>query len=448
MLMKTFVLSLILSISTLTCNATSNIWNAQTNPLGSGDGAMTGAIQFVSATEGWINATGGKLLHTTNAGSNWTVVTPYPNDTLSSISDPAFNMQFLNASTGWVMKTFGNLSLNSNGNLQYYPAKGAVVYYTTNGGSSWNKSIVALGSGVVGAQLQFVDASNGFASAFNVNTGTGMLFKTTNGGANWTQVGSNMQASDEVMLFSFVSATTGYFLTINDKPAKFNISKTIDGGLNWVPQYKDSVSHGVDTMTNCGNIKFIDANNGWAIGPNSRMVRTINGGASWTPVTSSYTNNLNAYQKSLFMYDATHVWVSADLPNAYGSPVSHIVMHTADGGSTWTKDANAFDYSVFSIFFYDLNNGWLTKDYGGIYAYANGQSGINSIATNRITVNSGYGKILLSGCSPGNKIQLYHISGRQIRNLTAESSTITISDISSGFYLLKTEDSVLKIIVP
>ncbi len=59
-------------------------WVEQTNPLGYGDTAMIGKVQFVSPVEGWISCGNGGLLHTTNSGVTWDFVNPFPNDTVST----------------------------------------------------------------------------------------------------------------------------------------------------------------------------------------------------------------------------------------------------------------------------------------------------------------------------------------------------------------------------
>ena len=68
-------------------------WVTQVNPLGTGENAMLGKIQFVSSIEGWA-ACGhsGALLHTTDAGNNWAVVNPFPDETTGNLSDPAKSM--------------------------------------------------------------------------------------------------------------------------------------------------------------------------------------------------------------------------------------------------------------------------------------------------------------------------------------------------------------------
>jgi photosystem II stability/assembly factor-like uncharacterized protein len=80
----------IIGFSSSLLNAQSG-WVVQTNPLA--DSAL-GKIQFVSANEGWISEAHGNLLHTTNAGTNWMIVTPFPNDTVTSMTDPANSMSW------------------------------------------------------------------------------------------------------------------------------------------------------------------------------------------------------------------------------------------------------------------------------------------------------------------------------------------------------------------
>jgi photosystem II stability/assembly factor-like uncharacterized protein len=103
-------------------------WTTQTSPLGT---EILGKMQFVSATEGWIACgNSGNLLHTTNAGAQWNVVTPFPADTsMSNPSDVGLTMSWPNATHGWALKTYGSLD-NPNG---------ATLYQTVNGGTSWTK---------------------------------------------------------------------------------------------------------------------------------------------------------------------------------------------------------------------------------------------------------------------------------------------------------------------
>ena len=84
---KLYLITIFTSIFIFVVNVQSTFaqWTTQTSPLGS---EILGKLQVVSATEGWIACGGsGNLLHTTNAGVQWNVVTPFPADT--SMSNPS-----------------------------------------------------------------------------------------------------------------------------------------------------------------------------------------------------------------------------------------------------------------------------------------------------------------------------------------------------------------------
>ncbi|MDD4990946.1 MAG: leucine-rich repeat protein [Paludibacter sp.] len=110
-------------------------WSLQTNPLGTTDGNSLGKIQFVSQTEGWIACgSNGSLLHTTNSGTTWEIVTPFTADNVGNMSDPGLSLSFVNPSHGWALKTYGIA-----GGEDFSTANGAVLYQTTTSGSTWTK---------------------------------------------------------------------------------------------------------------------------------------------------------------------------------------------------------------------------------------------------------------------------------------------------------------------
>ena len=93
----------LIGLSNTSLNAQS-AWTFQTNPIA--DSAL-GKIQFVSSTEGWISEAHGRMLHTTNAGTDWSVVTPFPSDTVTSMTDPANSMCWADQNHGWKINWLG-----------------------------------------------------------------------------------------------------------------------------------------------------------------------------------------------------------------------------------------------------------------------------------------------------------------------------------------------------
>lgn len=410
-------------------------WTSQTNPFGSGENAMVGQIQFVTASEGWISGKSNSLLHTLNGGNTWATVTPFPNDDQFSFSDPAYNLCFVNQSTGWIMKTMGT-SVND--------AHGAVVCFTKNGGLSWQKSIVTQNKGEIGYLLKFIDSTTGWVGVENVVDGSGKLFKTTDGGATWILTKAVIRKSDGVAMFDFVDKNTGWLLVVNDTPARFKISKTTDGGNIWVSQYVDNISNGVDTITGSGAIRFIDANTGFAVGPLGRILKTTNGGESWTKIDVGSIPN--AYLKCIYMLDANKIWIGAGIPDDFGNSKSEVVIHTADGGASWSTESIGLTGAAFSIFFWDANTGWLTADKGFIGAYKN-LTGVNTEAQTQPKVFAQNGKVIALNIAENCVVNIITSLGQTLKSVKSNGGQLIISDLPSGFYIVNTGKFSTKIVL-
>ena len=63
------------------------------------------------------------------------------------------------------------------------------------------------------------------------------------------------------------------------------ILRTTDGGDTWTPQ-----SSGTTNFLN--GVSFVDANTGTAVGGEGTILRTTDGGDTWTPQSSGTTNAL------------------------------------------------------------------------------------------------------------------------------------------------------------
>ncbi len=96
------------------------------------------------------------------------------------------------------------------------------------------------------------------------------------------------------------------------------------------------------------DIHFADANNGWAVGQTNEIVHTSNGGDTWTAQSTPIFVNLWA----VFAVDAQHAW-------AAGSGGGAVLLHTNDGGDTWVQQDAGGTSTWEGIFFLDENNGWI-----------------------------------------------------------------------------------------
>jgi photosystem II stability/assembly factor-like uncharacterized protein len=339
--MKNFILTLVMLITGLTTNSLNaqGSWTLQTNPT-SDDGE---SMQFVSATEGWIGLNSSQLLHTTNAGQTWNIITP-TDDMVGGMDAPGSRISFIDATTGWIMKS----SADDNENFL-----GTNLYKTTNGGSTWTRTILSTNAGDAGIQVQFVDANNGWVLIYNMDTSTPIFKRTTDGGATWTTTNGGG-------IFYYVNENVGYAFSAGPQmPPPYTIFKTTDGGTNWTPQYVDNTSGELNA------IQFTDVNNGWIVGNNGKIFKTTDGGANWTPITNTGFNANYDYNPLSFI-NSTTGWIGAR-NNSNGS---HFTLSTTDGGATWSTQTITICNDVFSMYFWDANHGWATSDSGTIAKYS------------------------------------------------------------------------------
>ena len=130
-----------------------------TDPVGFGTiSAIDNNNVYVSSNEE-TNFTGGKLVKTTNGGSSWQTVTTPGNMIYSSF--------FLTSQKGW-------LSLLTNNN------DSALIYYTSNGGFTWEKKNNAGANPALFKHMKFVDDNTGYGLP-----GLYDVYKTVDAGKTW-----------------------------------------------------------------------------------------------------------------------------------------------------------------------------------------------------------------------------------------------------------------------
>ncbi|MBU1355776.1 MAG: T9SS type A sorting domain-containing protein [Candidatus Edwardsbacteria bacterium] len=412
-------------------------WVMQTNPLGADTGL--GKVQFVSPTEGWISASDGRLLHTTNAGTNWSVVTPFPNDTVTSMSDPSITMSWANQTHGWKMNWLGT---------GFADAHGAVIHKTSNGGGAWEKKVLSTEAGALGLQVQFVDTNNGWVSIYYPANDSMSTLRSTDGGDTWSPI-------ETAGIFHFVDTNNGW--ACGTQSIYHFIRNTTNGGTGWSLQYVDS------TPGQFQAIQFTDLNNGWAVGDSGKIIKTTDGGINWMSVANTGIHS-SSKSKCIFFLNAAIGWIGTNDGIPDQNP-DRIILYTDDGGSSWTKQNLPIAGAVFSIFFWDANNGWYAGEYGdslsfsGIIAHTtNGGTGVEGKPGNdKFTVENLQLKVA------GNTIKyqiptagrvslkVFNLLGQEVRSLVNEFKSSGVYSlqwngcdaskrrVSSGVYIIRLE---------
>ncbi|MCH7879709.1 MAG: hypothetical protein IH914_10405, partial [candidate division Zixibacteria bacterium] len=164
-----------------------------------------------------------------------------------------------------------------------------------------------------------------------------------------------------IVSISFIDTNNGWAIVDSiaesgeDFFALSTIIHTTDGGATWVTQLRDT------TVGIINVIQFVDADNGWVVGDEAKILRTTNGGNTWTPVTNSGIAD-SSTNDALFFLDANIGWISSD----DRGPNRGVVLHTTDGGATWSTQNSGLNSRIFGVHFIDGTTGWVAADGGGI----------------------------------------------------------------------------------
>jgi photosystem II stability/assembly factor-like uncharacterized protein len=113
------------------------------------------------------------------------------------------------------------------------------------------------------------------------------------------------------------------------------------------------------------SVFFSDVNNGWIVGLSGLIMHTADGGSSWQTQDSK---SPSAAFKSVCFANANTGWCAGSM---------NTLLHTVDGGQNWeSQSAGATGWEDLNdIFFVDADTGWVVSSYGNIFKTTNG--GIN-----------------------------------------------------------------------
>ncbi len=211
------------------------------------------------------------------------------------------------------------------------------ILRTSNGGMNWQ----SIKSGTMNYlyQVQMLNASVGWIAASNRT-----ILKTTDGGLTWIKLKEPNSTSSFIYRVAFATENTGWFISGNQ------IYYTSNGGVTWALQHS--------APNSLNDIKIIDATNAWVVGYNGLIVKTTNGGSSWSIANANTTQELRTIEAA----NTSTIWVAG----ANGT-----MLKTTDGGSTWAALNTLTAGFIQEIQFFDANNGWF-KANNQFYRTTNG----------------------------------------------------------------------------
>ena len=152
----------------------------------------------------------------------------------------------------------------------------------------------------------------------------------------------------------FTNSNCGYTACGNG-----TILKTTDGAASWT-----SITTGTSNWLDC--IYFVNDRIGYAVGEGATILKTTNSGMNWTLLSSPVSKDfLSVY----FTDSLTGYIVGGDI---YQSSLIGTVLKTINGGTSWTVQVSGYTTCLNSVLFYDANHGYSTGMGGTILKTMNG----------------------------------------------------------------------------
>jgi photosystem II stability/assembly factor-like uncharacterized protein len=175
---------------------------------------------------------------------------------------------------------------------------------STDGGLTWEVLGAHEGLAVV-RDFSFLDAQLGYAACGY--SGTGWMLKTSDGGDSWTTLEGPVPGGFRAV--HFFNDNTGVALH-----SETLVIRTTDGGATWT-------QHTIPSFSSIA-MSFADESVGWTVGDFGSVARTTNGGITWTAQDPGTDDHL----RSVCAVSETEAWAGG----AYNT-----LLHTTDSGETW-----------------------------------------------------------------------------------------------------------------
>lgn len=193
----------------------------------------------------------------------------------------------------------------------------------------------------------WIDNNNGYAVGYN-----GSIVKLTQGGTEWEHLSSGTPHRLNDVFFT--SSDVGYAVGgVSGRPDETGVLlRTRDGGLNW-----EMISTPVSKAIN--DVTFIGTNVGFAVCDDGYILRTTNGGDTWTSSRPE----------------------TADLNGVYFTGVNKgfvvgergLVLVTDDGGINWdVRVIPGVIVNLNNVMFVDANTGYIAGNAGFVIKTDNG----------------------------------------------------------------------------
>jgi photosystem II stability/assembly factor-like uncharacterized protein len=309
-------------------------------------------VQLTDAEHGWLLAdTSPKVVSLGKMGSGVT----YTRSTLLRTTDGGASWQSVYTTAAPAL-SFSSVS-NEAGWLAFESVGGySVVARTLDGGRTWT-----LGSPQSEGPEQICAVSAN--EAWGITRGGTYPIHTVDGGASWAEVKLPPGADrGEYKQVFFLDRQHGWIVGERHRRGADSalfalVLGTQDGGKTFQVAQTPAVQF---QASSSDRIHFVNPDEGW-IAFEGCVLHTLDGGATWSAVEPAATDSMGSIVDCFF---DTHLdgW-------AVGRrAVTPLALHTLDGGKTWVREqtgAEGMEFGTFNrVAFSDTKHGWLIGEGG------------------------------------------------------------------------------------
>lgn len=214
---------------------------------------------------------------------------------------------------------------------------GGALLRTADGGSTWEDvSTASFNPWDAYNSIMCIAPNTLLAAASN-----GQFYKSFDRGATFDLLFNEPNAGD-LSAMHFINEDTGWLVANVRYPDNVNfvdtfhqiIYHTYDGGLTWDTSntvFPYETDYSLNSRLN--EIRFFDANIGYAGGDNGTLYKSTDGGINWVKQTTLPVFATDKPINSIAMVDQNIAYVSGGVNFNTGD--GGLVMKTVDGGNTW-----------------------------------------------------------------------------------------------------------------
>jgi photosystem II stability/assembly factor-like uncharacterized protein len=350
-------------------------WDNITANITGLDGTVRG-IHFLDENTGWISNSTGKIFKTIDGGASGGIIYD-----IGSTTATIYEVKFLNANDGYAMSTAGRVLKTTNGgtnwdliqtdateNLFGLGIQGVnselstpvliggdigTILTSSDDGVSWQMRNSSVTNEIL-YRLCFPTELVGYAVGGSITTGNsfGDILKTTNSGTTWTKL--PFDPGYRTYSVFFLNENLGYV----GVQGPTGLYKTTNGGQDWI-----QLNTGTGTSSSSiYDIKFYDQNLGFAMYGSGQVARTTNGGDNWTAVSAGWGS---AAGYEIFVVNSSVIYLCGG-----GNRVSK----STNGGVSFTQITTLGTVTLYSMHFFDENNGYIAGSGGKLYKTTNGST--------------------------------------------------------------------------